>query len=132
MKRREFLSTSVFFGSALFLPSAAHATAPSLVDPTYNAASKILSVKIRHFSLFDSWHYIKTVDVKVNGTLAFTKEYTSQPGNEYTYNYDLDAKPGDTIEVTAKCSWWGSRTTAITLTPGGQTPAAVDATKPDK
>ena len=132
MRRREFLSTALILGPALLLPSAAHATSPSLVDPTYDAAAKALSVKIRHFSLFDSLHYIKFVDVKVNGTLALTKEYTSQPGNEYTYKYDLDAKPGDIVEVTAKCSWWGSRTTAIVLTATGQKPATVDAAKPEK
>ncbi len=129
MRRREFLSMGFVLGPALLLPSAAHATAPSVVDPTYSATAKVLSVKIRHFSLFDSLHYIKTVDVKVNGAAAFTKQYTSQPGNEYTYNYDLDAKPGDKIEVTASCSWWGSRTTAITIGPDGQ---SMPAAQPDK
>ena len=102
--------------TATFLaPSPSHATAPSVVEPSYDVAAKTLSVKIRHWSLANSLHYVKFVEVKVNGTVLLTTPYDRQSATEYTYTYNVAAVPGDVIEVTARCNLWGSRTVGLTV-----------------
>ena len=123
MRKTVLLCSALSLGALLLQPSPSHATAPSVVEPTYDAAAKSLSVRIRHWSLFDSLHYVKVVDVKVNGTVVLTNKYDSQPGNEYSYRYDVAAAPGDVIEVTAKCNLWGSRTVEVTVPKAGNEPA---------
>ncbi|MBI5014148.1 MAG: hypothetical protein HZB55_01490 [Deltaproteobacteria bacterium] len=115
MKKTLPLTAILFLSLSLFLPSVSNATAPSLVEPTYDLATHTLSVRIRHWSLVNSWHYIKSVEVKVNGALVSTNSYDSQPDTEYTYTYNVAAGPGDGIEVTARCNLWGSRTVGITV-----------------
>jgi hypothetical protein len=118
--------------AALLLPSISHANGPSLVEPTYDLAAKSLSVKIRHRSLVDSLHYIKYVEIKVNGTLPLTNKYDKQPGSEYTYTYNVAASPGDVIEVTAKCNLWGSRTVGLTIPRPDDALKTEPTTKPDE
>ena len=115
MRKTLPLIAVLFLTVALLLPSVSHANAPSLVEPTYELAARTLSVKIRHRSLVDSLHYIKYVEIKVNGTLLLTNRYDKQPGSEYTYTYNVAANPGDVIEVSAKCNLWGSRTVGLTI-----------------
>ena len=115
--------TSLLLAALLVLPAVSQATAPSVVEPTYDGAAKTLSVKIRHWSLSDYMHYIKFVVVKVNGNQVMENKYDRQPDTEYTYTYNLAANPGDVIEVTAKCNLWGSKTISITL-PGAPAAAA--------
>lgn len=111
------LAAALFLGTTFLSPSASHATAPSLVEPAYDAAAGTLNVKIRHWSLFDGLHYVKTVDVKVNGALVSDNVYKNQPGNEYSYSYKIAVAPGDAVEVTARCNLWGSRTVEIKIPP---------------
>ena len=115
MRKTLPLIAVLFSTVALLLPSVSQANAPSLVEPTYDLAAKTLSVKIRHRSLVNSLHYIKSVEIRVNKTLLSTNEYDKQPGAEYTYTYNVAASPGDVIEVTAKCNFWGSRTVELTI-----------------
>lgn len=120
---RKTLTAALFLTGLLLGPTASQATAPSLVEPAYDAAAGTLSVKIRHWSLFDGIHYIKYVDVKVNGALVSTNKYTNQPGNEYTYTYTVAAAPGDAVEVTARCNLWGSRTVEVKIPQAAGAPA---------
>ena len=114
--RRTLPVIAVLFSTvALLLPSVSHATAPSLVEPTYDLATETLSVRIRHWSLVNSLHYIKSVEIKVNGALVSTNKYDRQPGAEFIYTYHVAASPGDVIEVTARCNLWGSRTVELTI-----------------
>ena len=115
MRKTLPLIAVLFLTVTLLFPTVSHADAPSFVEPTYDLATKTLSVKIRHGSLVDSLHYIKYVEIKVNGSLPLTNKYDKQPGNEYTYTYNVAASPGDVIEVTAKCNLWGSRTVGLTI-----------------
>lgn len=115
MRRTLPVIAALFSAVALLLPSVSHATAPSLVEPTYDLATETLSVRIRHWSLVNSLHYIKSVEIKVNGTLVSNNEYHKQPGAEFTYTYHVAASPGDVIEVTARCNLWGSRTVDLTI-----------------
>jgi hypothetical protein len=131
--RRTLPVIAVLFSTvALLSPSVSHATPPSLVEPTYDLAAKTLSVRIRHWSLVNSLHYIKSVEIKLNGTLVSTNKYHGQPGAEFTYTYQLAASPGDVIEVTARCNLWGSRTVELTIAKPEEALKTEPPAKPDQ
>lgn len=132
MRRTLPVVTVLFSTVALLLPSVSHATAPSLVEPTYDLAAKTLSVRIRHWSLVNSLHYIKSVEIKVNEALVSTNKYDGQPGAEFTYAYELAAGPGDVVVVTARCNLWGSRTVELTIPEPDDASKTEPTAKPDE
>jgi hypothetical protein len=101
-------------------PGPSFANAPKNVALEYDAASQTLSVAITHPSAAPGWHYIKTVAIKKSGAEVSTNTYEKQPdADTFTYTYKVEAKAGDTLEVTATCSLFGHKT--VTLTVGGET-----------
>jgi len=88
---------------------------PKEVTLSYDTKAKILKVKILHSSPAPSWHYIKTVAVEKNKQPVATYPYQSQPGKEFTYEYEVAALPGDTFVVTVTCNMYGSRTESLTI-----------------
>jgi len=101
--------------SLVFLPGVVSAHPPKKVTLTYDAAAKVLKVTILHPSFAPSWHYIKTVAVAKNKQALASYPYTSQPGDEFTYTYEIPVAPGDTLVVTASCSMYGTRTESLTI-----------------
>lgn len=100
----------------LFFPVSAGAHGPKEVKLAYEASSQNLKVTITHASPFPSSHYIKSVEIKINGKTALTKEYKNQPAETpFTYAYDMAAAPGDVLEVKAACSLYGSKTEKLTI-----------------
>jgi len=98
----------LFILPALFLlgVSVAFAHPPSDIIITYDAATKTLTAEIKHSVSNVTQHYIKKVDIGLNGKeiaeLTFKKQdsYFSQ-----TITYTLtDPKPGDKVSVEAYCS----------------------------
>jgi hypothetical protein len=84
------------------VPVAAHA--PSNITIGYNPDVHQLSVTITHPVDDRMTHYIRWVQVRVNGNVISDPDYKSQPGrNSFTYTYDVMANPGDTVWVTATC-----------------------------
>ena len=89
------------------LPAAANP--PSEMSISINDLSHELVVTITHPVPDPRVHYIKEIQVKVNGMVANNSHYTSQPSQEtFTYTYPLSARPGDEISVTASCVIGGS------------------------
>jgi desulfoferrodoxin (superoxide reductase-like protein) len=123
MRRILPLAFVLFLGLLFLLPLVAGATPPKLVEPTYDAATKTLSVTISHWSLADGLHYVKYVDVSVNGVLVSTDKYSRQPDTEYTYTFTVEANPGDQIDVKVKCNLWGSRTGSLKVAGPAEAPA---------
>ncbi len=104
------------------LPAAAEATPPKKVVLQYDPGAGMLSVTIEHpvWSWFRFAHHIQSVEIKRNGNPYSTNQYDTQPGDVFTYTYKIPADPGDVVEVTARCSMWGSRTERFTVAkPGG-------------
>lgn len=97
------------------LPGFALAHPPKEVTLTYDVAAKILKVKILHNSPMPSWHYIKTVAIDQNKKPLASYTYESQPGKEFTYEYEVSAVPGDTLVVTAECNMYGTRTVSLSI-----------------
>jgi len=94
--------------SLVFLLSAsiAYAHPPSDIIITYDPATKTLTAEIKHSVSNPTQHYIKKVDIGLNGKeiaeLDFKKQdsYFSQ---DITYTF-VDIKPKDTLSVEAFCS----------------------------
>ncbi|MFX0011466.1 MAG: hypothetical protein ACFE9R_14230 [Candidatus Hermodarchaeota archaeon] len=124
VKKRILYLIGFLFGITL-LSSIGQAQAhnPSSMILVYNSSSETLSVTITHTSANFNTHYIFEVIGTVNGSLAINGSYTSQPSNTFTYNYNLTASAGDTIEVTARCTQAGIITRSITV---GQPNDAID------
>jgi hypothetical protein len=86
----------------LVLPVMAHA--PSNISIGYNPDMHILSVTITHPVDDPKTHYIRGVQVKINGEVISDPTYKSQPGrNSFTYTYDVMANPEDSVWVIATC-----------------------------
>ena len=83
---------------------------------SYDSTSQMLTVTITHPSAFPGVHYIKSVEIKKNGNVVSTNEYKNQPDQAtFTYSYKVPASAGESLEVKATCSLFGSRTTNLKL-----------------
>jgi hypothetical protein len=86
---------------------------------SFDGTSHELTVSITHASVNPQMHYIKEVNIRINGQTANDVFYTSQPTKDtFTYTFPLQPAPGDTVEVNAICSLSGS-TTRTLIVPGG-------------
>jgi hypothetical protein len=84
------------------VPVTAHA--PSNITIGYNPDMHKLSVTITHPVDDPKTHYIRGVQVKINGAVISDPVYKSQPGRtSFTYTYDVMANPGDAVWVIATC-----------------------------
>jgi len=97
-------------------PQTSVANAPQDVKLSYDSQSQMLAVTITHKSPFPKLHYINNVEIKKNGTIVSTNKYENQPDQAtFTYSYKVMAVVGETIEVKASCSLYGSKTTNLTV-----------------
>ena len=95
---------------------ASFAHAPKDVTLSYDATSQMLAVTITHKSPFPGAHYIKNVEIRKNGTIVSANQYENQPDQAtFTYRYKVPAKAGETLEVKAGCSLFGSKTVNLTI-----------------
>lgn len=91
----------------LAMPVTAHS--PTDMKVSFDPGTAKVSVTITHPVPDPGAHYIKTVRVKLNDRIISDPDYRSQPTKDsFTYTYDVNAHPGDTIRVTAVCSLAGS------------------------
>jgi hypothetical protein len=96
------------------VPITAKAHSPGSVTLGYNLSSKTLIVTIVHNTSSPNSHYINKVTLTKNGKPAGSYTYQNQPDpSEFSYTYDLSARIGDTIEVTAYCSVSGTKTAKL-------------------
>jgi len=89
---------------------------PKDITLAYDTGSRTLRVTLTHTVSNPHKHYIQTVSITRNGELIATHEYTGQPDSSpFTYTYTIEAEPGDMIEATADCNYFGSKTGTLTL-----------------
>ena len=106
----------ILFAVFFMYPQASLANAPQDVKLSYDSSSQMLTVTITHKSPFPKLHYIKIVEIKKNGIVVSTNKYENQPDQAtFTYSYKIPATSGETLEVTASCSLYGSKTTNLTV-----------------
>jgi desulfoferrodoxin (superoxide reductase-like protein) len=102
---------------AAALPAPAQAHPPKSITLSYDAQKKLLTVAITHPSFFPSKHYIKSVEISVNGKNVKSSSYSNQPSSEpITYTYQVDAATGDEISVVATCNMFGTADASIKVT----------------
>jgi len=103
MKRiAAFLIVFVFVAAI----STAYAHPPSDIKITFDAKTKMLQAVIMHNTSNPASHYIKKVDVGLNGKEIIEQAVSKQDNNEsQTVAYLIpNVKDGDVISVEAYCS----------------------------
>jgi len=118
MKKVTLLSAIVIF--VFIFTSAAYAHPPSDIKISFDPATKILVAIITHDVVNPANHYIKKVDVGLDGkeiighSISRQDNYASQ-----TVSYLIpDVKNGDTLSVEAYCSVSGKLKKEITVQSG--------------
>jgi len=110
------LWSAVLLVAICFYPQVSLANPPQEVKVEYDANSQTLAVSITHKSFFPGFHYIKTVEIKKDGKVVSTNTYENQPAQDtFTYKYKVLAAEGETLEVTAACSMYGSKTVNLMI-----------------
>ena len=111
-----FICSLILVVVCFMYPQTSFANAPQDVKLSYDSNSQMLEVTITHKSPFPNFHYIKIVEIKNNGNIVSTNKYKNQPDQAtFTYSYKVAAKAGETLEVKASCSLYGSKTTNLTV-----------------
>lgn len=106
-----FVCSLILVTVCFMYPQMSLANAPKDVNLSYDSQSQMLTVTITHKSPFPKVHYIKIVEIKNNGSIVSTNKYKNQPDQAtFTYSYKVPAKAGETLEVNASCSMYGSKT----------------------
>jgi len=113
MKRIMALSVLVF----LIVVSAAYAHPPSDIKITFNPQTKMLKAVIMHNTSNPLNHYIKKVDIGLNGEEIIEQAISREDNFEsQTVSYLIpDAKEGDVLSVEAYCSISGKLQKEITV-----------------
>lgn len=88
---------------------------PVKIEAEFDLESHVLSVTYQHKVSSAEKHYIDEVSVKLNGEEILMQKLTIQADNTGgTLAYIIpDAKPGDTITVSAGCNKGGTKTATI-------------------
>jgi hypothetical protein len=121
MKPRRYLlvlcSAVLFIVAIYFLnPRPSYANPPRNVQLDYDIKNQKLKVTITHPSMFPSFHYVRTIEIKKGEQAPSVNEYDKQPDQDtYSYEYSVPASAGETITVTTRCSVYGSRTASLTV-----------------
>ncbi len=103
MKKR-ILFLSLFI--CLALPGIACAHPPKDIEVSYEPATRVLTALIIHDSSNPQGHYIKKVDIGLNGQEIIQQMISRQDNNNsQRVSYFIpDAKPGDRLSVEGYCS----------------------------
>lgn len=84
----------------------AYAHTPSDMKATFDSGSKVLKMVIMHDTPDAALHYIKRVNVELNGKEVINHVLARQENDKsQTVSYTIpNAKPGDIITVYVRCS----------------------------
>ena len=116
IKYQAFMCGLIIFAVCLIYPQASFANQPQDVKLSYDSTSQMLTVTITHKSSSPKFHYIKSVEIKKNGNIVSTNKYENQPDEAtFTYSFKVPATVGETLEATASCSLYGSKTINLTV-----------------
>jgi hypothetical protein len=115
-KYQVFMFSLILLAVCFIYPQTSFANPPQDVKLSYDSKSQMLEVTITHKSSSPNFHYIKSVEIKKNGKVESTNKYENQPDQAaFTYSYKVLAMPGETLEATASCSLFGSKTINFTI-----------------
>ena len=99
------------------LISKAYCHPPYDIKITFDSGTKMLRAVILHNVANPLTHYIKKVDIGLNGMEIIEQSISKQDNNDsQAVSYLIpDAKPGDVLSVEAYCSITGKLKKKITL-----------------
>ncbi|KKM82230.1 hypothetical protein LCGC14_1321690 [marine sediment metagenome] len=125
---------NIFFLSLNSPKVRAHAS--TNMNLAFNFNSQKLNVSLTHAVSNPNTHYILSVTIRVNGTLENSETYTDQPTTStFTYQYNVTAGIGASIQVTAVCNVFGTLSQTIMVSdpnaPPGSFSLSSDAGNPD-
>ena len=114
MRKITFFTLFFIFLAAV---SAAYAHPPSDIKITFDPATKVLTAVIVHNTSNPLKHYIKKVDVGINGKEIIEHSISREDNNEsQTVSYLIpDVNDGDVVSVEGYCSISGKLTKEITV-----------------
>jgi hypothetical protein len=105
-----FIITIVLFSTCV----SAHS--PSDLKINFDSETKIIDATVTHQVSNPDVHYIYKIEVRINGELYKTFDYTSQPGTTFSYDLDgIEANVNDTIQVKALCNQGGELSRQLTV-----------------
>lgn len=88
----------------------------SNVDLKYDFNNQKLNITISHNTDDTNTHYIKKVEIYINGVTTIEEDYTSQPSsNTFTLSFDVSTNDGDVLKVETECSISGKTQDSITV-----------------
>ncbi len=99
------LATLIVFAA---LPALTHP--PESIHMNFEPESSIAVIEIEHSVRDVSAHYIKEVNISLNGEEILTQSFSRQsaPSSQQAVYYLHEVSEGDNIEVLASCSLSGS------------------------
>ncbi len=97
---------------------AADAHAAEGLTLVFDDRTDVLTITVRHNVKDRTTHYVRSIEVWVNGGEAFERPYTSQSAGTFTLRVRLDAQDGDSVVVRARCVLNGTKEQAFTVAPG--------------
>ncbi len=112
---KKIVILTLFFG--LVFMSSAFAHPPSDIKITYDPTTKVVTAIIYHNVSDPIKHYIKKVDIGLNGKEILGQTISREDNNlTQTVSYLIpDAKAGDTLSVEGYCNLSGNLTKNIKI-----------------
>ncbi|MCK5300552.1 MAG: hypothetical protein KAJ21_01525, partial [Thermoplasmatales archaeon] len=118
MLKNMFLKINIIFFCLFLLiltTNNVSAHPPLKLNIKYIKENEVVFVNISHSVTTDN-HYIKSIEIQLNGENYDTFEYTSQPSRtSFSYNYTIAANDGDNIKIKAICNQFGTLTRELTI-----------------
>ena len=93
---------------------------PSDISAEYDTLEQTLKITVDHSVKYTNKHYVNKIEILANGEKKIEQLSTKQ-NNEASQNYIfklIDAKMGDTLNITASCNISGKKRVYFLLTPG--------------
>jgi desulfoferrodoxin (superoxide reductase-like protein) len=108
---------SMFLVLFLFVAMTAYAHPPSDIQITFDPATKVLQAVLTHEVNDAAKHFLKKIDVGLNGQEIISHQISRQDNNQtQTVSYLIpDAQAGDTISVEGYCNLNGDWEKEITV-----------------
>jgi hypothetical protein len=113
--KKQMIQTIFIISGLLLSFSVLSAHQPTTIKMDYDLPSQSLAVWVGYYSAVHYSDYVKAIEIKVNGKTSQTYSYTSQIDSHgtVTHTYNVEAKPGDVIEVTATSTTNESKTESL-------------------
>ena len=107
----------LFIFSCFYFCNTVYAHPPAKIEISYNKEEKIVSAVITHTVSNVQKHYIKKVDVSLNGIEIINQKIKRQDKNvtQKVLYYIPEARKGDVVSIKAYCSRSGKLTKEIKI-----------------